>query len=120
MNKEKVKAYLKKHKIEILAGGICILIGYKIGALELSEDEKKLIKSVRSCSLGKKRGRTIADEISEMINSSCTVVPCKPVSAVDRIINPTVENLSKDLVSLDKKWETLKLNGAILFVSKDQ
>lgn len=119
MNNEKVKAYLKKHKFEILVGGACVLIGYKFGRERLSTDEKKLIKSVRGCGLTDKNKTTIASEISEMINSSCTVVPCRPITDTDRIITPTIENLGKDLIDSDKKWKSLKLNGAMLFIAKD-
>lgn len=112
MNKEEVKRYLKKHKLEIAFGAACVLVGVKIGKGKFTDDERHLIKTLRTVDRDR-NGKSLALGIDEMLNKCTSIIPVIPKSktgtgTAESFCNYVMQNELKDR----------NLTGVMLFTKK--
>lgn len=114
MNKEKVKAYWEKHKAEIILGGVCVLVGYKIGKgkCRYSKDEKKLIDNIRDMGLNGE-GESLSKGMLDMLKNCKTVAPVVPV---DKKGLRTIESMAEAISKQSDSYKKQNLIGAMLFI----
>lgn len=112
MNKEKVKRFVKEHKTEIAFGAACMVLGVKIGKGKFTDDERHLIKTLRTVNKDS-NGKSLASGIDKMLNKCTSVIPVLPESktgtgTAESFCNYVMQNELKDR----------NLTGVMLFTKK--
>ena len=112
MNKEKVKRYLKKHKYEIAFGAVCVFVGVKIGKGKFTDEERRLIKNLRTVNKNS-YGETLTSGIDGMLNNCTNIIPLTPHSKTG---NASIESFCDFVTQTELKDKNLA--GVLLFTKK--
>lgn len=86
MNTEKVKRFVKEHKKEIIIGAVCAGLGVHYGKKHfgVSADEMKLVKELRTFSLGREND-ALCKSINKIVDNSKTVDTFRSYGTVDHV-----------------------------------